>query len=48
MASHNINSLKQLPFYEKTIKARMEKFTNAKLLSELPFLKKLKKLKLNN
>ena len=41
MASHNINSLKQLPFYEKTIKPRMKK-----LLSELPFFEKPKKAKI--
>ena len=28
------NLLKQLPFYEKTIKPRIKKFANAKLLSE--------------
>ena len=41
MASHIKNLLKQLPFYGKTIKSRIKKFTNAKLLSELPFLKNL-------
>ena len=35
----NINLLKQFPFYGKTIKPRVEGFTNAKLLSELPFFK---------
>ena len=34
---NNINFFKQLPFYGKTIKPRI----NAKLLSELPFLKNL-------
>ena len=34
---HIKNLLKQLPFYGKTIKSRIKKFTNAKLLSELPF-----------
>ena len=48
MASHIRNLLKQLPFYGKTIKSRTKKFTNAKLLSELPVLKNLKKSKLNN
>ena len=49
MTLHNINLLKQLPFYGKTIKPRIKKkFTKAKLLSELPFLKSLKKPKLNN
>ena len=43
MASHIKNLLKQLPFYGKTIKPRIKKFTNAKLLSELPFFKKPKK-----
>ena len=37
MASHIKNLLKQLPFYGKTIKSGIKKFTNAKLLSELPF-----------
>ena len=37
MASHITNLLKQLPFYGKTIKSRIKKYTNAKLLSELPF-----------
>ena len=40
---NNINLLKQLPFYGKTIKPRIKKFTNAKLLSELPFFEKPKK-----
>ena len=43
MASHIKNLLKQLPFYGKTKKSRIKKFTNAKLLSELPFMKNLKK-----
>ena len=47
MASHIKNLLKQLPFYRKTKKIkkleRIKKFTNAKLLSELPFMKNLKK-----
>ena len=30
MASYIKNLLKQLPFYEKTIKPRIKKFTNAK------------------
>ena len=34
---NNINLFKQLPFYGKTIKPRI----NAKLLSELPFLRNL-------
>ena len=40
MASHIKNSLKQLPFFGKTIKPRIKVFTNAKLLSELPFFEK--------
>ena len=46
MASYIKNLLKQLPFYEKTIKPRIKKITNAKLLSELPFFEKLKKVKI--
>ena len=46
MASHNINLLKQLPFYGKTIKPKVKKFTNTKLLSELPFFEKPKKAKI--
>ena len=46
MASYVKNLLKQLWFYGKTIKARIKKFTNAKLLSELPFLEKPKKTKI--
>ena len=34
------NGLKQLPFDGKTVKSRIKKFTNAKLLSELPFFEK--------
>ena len=40
MASYIKNLLKQLPFYGKTIKPRIKKFTNANLLSELPFFEK--------
>ena len=43
---NNINLLKQLPFYEKTIKPRVKEFTNAKLLSELPFFEKPIKTKI--
>ena len=46
MVSHIKNLLKQLPFYEKTIKAKVKEFTNAKLLSELPFFEKPKKAKI--
>ena len=42
----NINLSKQLPFYGKTIKPRIEEFTNAKLLSELPFFEKPIKAKI--
>ena len=45
MASHNINLLKQLPFYGATIKPRIKKITNAKLWSDLPFFGKPKKAK---
>ena len=37
---NNINLLKQLPFYGRTIKPRIKEFTNSKLLSELPFFEK--------
>ena len=40
MASHIKNSLKQLPFFWKTIKPRIKELTSAKLLSELPFFEK--------
>ena len=43
MASHVKNLLKQLAFYGKTIKSRIKKFINVKLLSELPFFEKPKK-----
>ena len=43
---NNINLLKQLPFYGKTIKPRVKEFTNAKLLSELTFLGKPIKVKI--
>ena len=43
---NNINLLKQLPFFEKTIKPRIKEFTNAKLLSEPPFFEKSIKAKL--
>ena len=43
---NNINLLKQLPFYGKTIKPKIKKFTSAKLLSELPFFEKLMKAKI--
>ena len=37
---NNINLLKQLPFYGKTIKPRIKEFTNTKLLFELAFFEK--------
>ena len=40
LQGNTINLLTQLPFYIITIKATSKEFTNAKLLSELPFLKK--------
>ena len=40
LQGNNINLLKQLPFYGKTIKPRIKEFTAAKLLSELPFFEK--------
>ena len=43
---NNINLLKQLPFYGKTIKSRIKEFTNAKLLSELTFFEKPIKTKI--
>ena len=45
---NDINVLKQLPFYGKTVKSEIKKFTNAKLLSELPFFKKPKNAKIKN
>ena len=46
MASYINNLLKQLSFYGKTIRPRIKKFTDAKLLSELPFFEKPKKNKI--
>ena len=43
---NNINLLKQLPFYGKTIKPRIKEFANAKLLTELPFFEKPIKVKI--
>ena len=43
---NNINLLKQIPFYGKTIKPRVKDFTNAKFLSELPFFEKSIKAKI--
>ena len=37
---NNMNLLKQLSFYGKTIQQRIKEFTNAKLSSELPFFEK--------
>ena len=46
MASHIKNLLKQFPFYRKTIKPRIKKFTNANLWSGLPFFEKPIKAKI--
>ena len=46
MALYIKNSLKQLPFYGKTIKRRIKKLTTAKWLSELPFFEKTLKAKI--
>ena len=46
LQGNNINLLKQLPFYEKTIKPRIKEFTNARLLPELPFFEKSIKAKI--
>ena len=46
LQGNNINLLKQLPFYGKTIKPTIKKITNTKLLFELPFFKKLIKAKI--
>ena len=43
---NNMNLLKQLSFYGKTIKPRVKEFTNAKLLSELIFFEKPIKAKI--
>ena len=34
---NNINLLKQLPFYGKTLKPRVKQLSNPELLRELPF-----------
>ena len=34
---NNINLIKQLPFYGKTLKPRVKKLSNLELLRELPF-----------
>ena len=43
---NHINLLKQLPFYERTIKPSIKEFTNAELLSELLFFEKSIKAKI--
>ena len=48
MISHIKNLLKHLPFYAKTIKPRIKKFTNAKLWSKLPFFEKPIKAKIKH
>ena len=44
--THIKNLLKQVPFYGKAIKPRIEKIANTKLLSELPFFEKPIKAKI--
>ena len=44
--ANNINLLKQLPFYGKTIKPKIKESTNAKLLFELPLFEKFIKAKI--
>ena len=46
LQGNNINFLKQLPFYGRTIEPRIKEFTNAKLLSELLFFEKPIKAKI--
>ena len=47
LQGNNINLLlKQLPFYGKTVKPRIKKITDAKLLSVLPFFEKPVKAKM--
>ena len=43
---NNINLLKQLPFYGRTIEPRIKEFTNAKLSSQLPLFEKPIKAKI--
>ena len=43
---NNINLLKQLPFYGRTIKPIIKEFTNTKLLSELLFFEESIKAKI--
>ena len=43
---NNMNLLKQLPFYGKTIKPRIKEFTKAKLLSDLQYFEKPIKAKI--
>ena len=43
---NNINLLKQLPFYGKTIKPKIKEFTKAKLSFELPLFEKFIKAKI--
>ena len=43
---NNINLLKQLPFYGRTIEPRIKEFTNAKLSSQLPLFEKPTKAKI--
>ena len=43
---NNINLLKQLPFYGKTIKPKIKESTSAELLFELPLFEKFLKAKI--
>ena len=42
MASNNIRTLKVFPFYGEKIMKKNKKFSNIKLLPELPFFEKTK------
>ena len=46
LQGNNIDLLKPLQFYGRTIKPEIKKLTNAKLLSELPFFEKPMKAKI--
>ena len=46
LQGNNIDLLKPLQFYGRTIKPEIKKLTNAKLLSELPFFEKPIKAKI--
>ena len=44
--TNDINLLRQLPFYGRTIKPRIKEFTKGKLLSGLTFFEKSMKAKI--